>query len=117
LREHSWLKVARSTALAEQRGRCHYCFDRLHARNVTADHRKARSRGGSSLSSNIVAACQPCNFLKGAMGDKAFKNAIKAPGPGRGIEWHLAWSRRRINLAAMRARKRIIVYAGLSDDP
>lgn len=44
-------------------GLCAYC--RCN-RATTLDHLKPKSRGGSSLRSNLVPACQSCNHSKGS---------------------------------------------------
>jgi 5-methylcytosine-specific restriction endonuclease McrA len=116
--KHTWVKIARQDAMKDQGGRCLYCFERLSYKSATAEHRKARSSGGTDAKVNIGATCQPCNSLKGRMGEKGFLKRLKSPAHGDGIEWWMAWSRRRINLAAVRARTRIIRFAGLRDvDP
>ena len=45
-------------------GLCAYC--RCN-RATTLDHLKPKSRGGSSLRSNLIPACQSCNHDKGSM--------------------------------------------------
>lgn len=47
--------------------RCVYCGTALGLENATLDHVIPLSRGGSHLPGNLVAACQPCNQLKGAL--------------------------------------------------
>ena len=44
-------------------GLCAYCRSE---RATTLDHLKPKSRGGSSLRSNLVPACQCCNHSKGS---------------------------------------------------
>jgi len=44
-------------------GLCAYC--RCH-RATTLDHLKPKSRGGSSLRSNLIPACRECNHSKGS---------------------------------------------------
>ena len=44
-------------------GLCAYCRSK---RATTLDHLKPKSRGGSSLRSNLVPACQCCNHSKGS---------------------------------------------------
>ena len=44
-------------------GLCAYC---RCERATTVDHLKPKSRGGSSLRSNLVPACQSCNHSKGS---------------------------------------------------
>lgn len=51
--------------LSEQGMRCAYCLHRLKSRDATIDHVIPRSRGGSCLRGNLVAACWACNNRKG----------------------------------------------------
>jgi len=44
---------------------CQYCGDAFPAENLTFDHVTPRSKGGTTLWSNVVTACAPCNLLKG----------------------------------------------------
>ena len=44
-------------------GLCAYCRGN---RATTLDHIKAKSRGGSSLRSNLIPCCQECNHSKGS---------------------------------------------------
>ena len=45
-------------------GLCAYC---RCERATTLDHLKPKSRGGSSLRSNLIPACQSCNHSKGSL--------------------------------------------------
>ncbi|MBF0537246.1 MAG: HNH endonuclease [Nitrospirae bacterium] len=47
-----------------QRGICHYCSATFHPSQITMDHIIPLSQGGTSIKSNIVAACKPCNTKK-----------------------------------------------------
>lgn len=105
--EGVWARVFKTDALSEQGGTCAYCFDPLTAKIATADHKKPRSKGGTTEKKNIKAACSPCNFLKGSMTATGFIAWIKNPQPGDDLLVWLTWSRRRINLAARRACQRI----------
>jgi 5-methylcytosine-specific restriction endonuclease McrA len=44
---------------------CQYCGVAHHAENLTFDHVVPRSRGGTTVWNNVVAACEPCNLRKG----------------------------------------------------
>lgn len=48
------------------RFRCQYCGNEAQ---LTYDHVIPRSKGGQTTWNNIVAACDPCNLLKGAKQD------------------------------------------------
>ena len=54
-------RVTREGVLRRDRHICVYCG----ARADTIDHVLPRSRGGGDTWCNLVAACQPCNGLKG----------------------------------------------------
>jgi len=61
------VKNLRIAAFARQAGRCWYCGCNMilgstqSIRQCTAEHLVARSEGGRSNASNIVAACRFCN--------------------------------------------------------
>lgn len=116
VKDHTWVKIARQNALQAQKGRCLYCYDSLRISKATAEHRLARSKGGSDDPSNIGASCQPCNSLKGSMGEKAFVKLVKAPPKGSPLPLLMAWSRRRINLACLRACRNIARAFGVPYD-
>lgn len=44
---------------------CQYCGEQHKTQELTFDHVIPRSRGGRTAWTNVVAACQPCNTLKG----------------------------------------------------
>jgi 5-methylcytosine-specific restriction endonuclease McrA len=44
---------------------CQYCGDGFPAHELTFDHVVPKSKGGRTRWDNIVAACGPCNLLKG----------------------------------------------------
>ncbi|WP_407146284.1 HNH endonuclease [Bradyrhizobium sp. ORS 86] len=106
--EQAWLRAFRVEAVTEQRGACAYCHCPLTKRTATADHRRSRKAGGTTERENIKAACLDCNSLKGAMSVNAFKALIKNPKSGDDIRVWLAWSRRRMFLAAERSCARIM---------
>lgn len=43
---------------------CAFCGERFDTKELTFDHVLPRSRGGTSLFENLVAACAPCNSRK-----------------------------------------------------
>ena len=46
------------------RGVCHYCGRQVGAENLTMDHVIPVARGGKSVRSNVVPACEQCNKSK-----------------------------------------------------
>jgi hypothetical protein len=112
--DRKFIKVYREQDLKIHDGKCTFCYEPLTYKNVTADHAKARSTGGSNQSSNIVAACRPCNQAKGSMTVSQFKKLIKHPfGETSDIRIIMAWSRRKINLQVDRSIKHIKTYFGM----
>lgn len=63
----------RRQKIAEAGGmRCFYCAGALtmamgQSNTATVDHKRPKSRGGTSAHANLVAACMRCNQLKGAL--------------------------------------------------
>ncbi|MBP5226465.1 MAG: HNH endonuclease [Kiritimatiellae bacterium] len=47
-----------------RKGVCHYCGKEVGAENLTMDHVIPVARGGKSVQSNVVPACQACNQAK-----------------------------------------------------
>lgn len=47
--------------------RCVYCGSSLELDDATLDHVHPLSQGGDHAPGNLVAACQPCNQLKGSL--------------------------------------------------
>ena len=45
---------------------CQYCGGGFASEELTFDHLVPRSRGGRTLWTNVVTACQSCNLLKGS---------------------------------------------------
>ena len=45
---------------------CQYCGDQFGTKELTLDHVKPKSLGGSATWSNLVTCCSTCNWLKGA---------------------------------------------------
>lgn len=102
-REQSTLDTAfrrawKSEARAAQKCRCAYCAEPLTPKTATADHVQARAAFGLDQRNNIVAACQPCNRLKGHLPVAEFRRRIERPRSGEPIAFWLVWFRRRINL-------------------
>lgn len=112
--ERNIIKRGRDAALSAQSGCCKYCFEPLTAATATAEHRVARSAGGSNLAHNIDAACLRCNRLKGTATAGAFLKAIKFPTIGADLELLLANARRKIWLKTHRSCRAIGRAVGMA---
>lgn len=109
--DRAFARADREAALRKQNGRCEYCLCELSYKTATRDHVRPRSDGGSDGRNNIVAACNRCNQLKGAMPVKKFTRMVRFPERGEPIAFRLAWMDRRINAALMRMKKNLERYA------
>ena len=58
LRSSQWWKRRRSTGI------CYYCGGKFKADERTMDHLVPITRGGKSVSGNVVPACKECNTKK-----------------------------------------------------
>lgn len=125
MHEPLWiLKLERHEAWLRQGKRCAYCFGELTLEQVTADHVVPRIRGGTTMGGNIVAACRDCNYAKGHLSKQQFVKLLKSRERlvskrplRRPLTLDLCRAKRRINLAADRACKRIRAYVGLPPVP
>lgn len=70
-----WRRV-RLQVLERDRHRCRYCGDSA----TTVDHVVPRIRGGSDDPANLAAACESCNYSKGARPAPAPQVRAVAPG-------------------------------------
>ena len=59
------LTVSKENVLRRDNFECQYCGRSLTHNTVTIDHVKPQSKGGKSIWTNVVAACEPCNSKKG----------------------------------------------------
>lgn len=59
------LPLSRRTVLARDMYTCQYCGSQPSKHDLTVDHVIPRSRGGTTIWENVVAACAPCNRRKG----------------------------------------------------
>lgn len=97
----------REDARKAQGGFCHYCEEPITARTATADHVIARHTFGLDHRNNIVAACEPCNKLKGHMPEPMFRKRLERPVSGDPLSFWMAWSRLRINRRLRLMSKRL----------
>jgi 5-methylcytosine-specific restriction endonuclease McrA len=58
-------RAMRKVALRDCGQRCVYCATPLAVHTATLDHVHPLARGGAHAAENLVAACAPCNRLKG----------------------------------------------------
>lgn len=108
----AFARAQRVAALKAQDGRCAYCLDPLTAKQATRDHVRSRASGGLDHSSNIKAACQPCNSTKGCMPYDLFMRMITSPKPGEPWVFRMIWVSRRLNRALMRMEKNLSKATG-----
>lgn len=64
---------------------CQYCGSQQH---LTFDHVVPRRLGGKTTWENIVAACAPCNMIKGGRTPQQARMHLQVP-PIRPTSWHL----------------------------
>jgi len=57
-------KFSRINIYGRDKYRCQYCGERVSLSNGTYDHVTPRSQGGTTVWSNIVTCCEPCNSRK-----------------------------------------------------
>jgi 5-methylcytosine-specific restriction endonuclease McrA len=62
----------RERVLTRDAYRCVYCGEWFPEPQLTLDHVEPRMRGGDQSEGNLVAACRPCNALKGSAPAWAF---------------------------------------------
>lgn len=60
-------RALKAAALRDCCRRCVYCATTLVPETATLDHVHPRAHGGMNQPGNLVAACGPCNRLKGDM--------------------------------------------------
>ena len=58
-------RCAKHAAMRDCGRRCVYCATPLELHTATIDHVHPVSRGGQHAPGNLVAACAPCNRMKG----------------------------------------------------
>ena len=65
---------------SEQKGKCNGCGVKFPARNMTVDHIKPFSKGGSDKPSNLQLLCNSCNSAKGDGTQAQLKKKLLAQG-------------------------------------
>ena len=63
-----------------QKGKCNGCNVKFPARNMTVDHIKPFSKGGSDRPSNLQLLCNSCNSMKGNGTQAQLKKRLMAKG-------------------------------------
>jgi 5-methylcytosine-specific restriction endonuclease McrA len=71
----------RMRLLRKNGARCYWCHETFHPNQLTLDHLKPRSRGGSNKLENLRLACFPCNNRRSDSLERPGKGNI----PGLGI--------------------------------
>ena len=67
LRHVDFKRALKRAVMRDCGRRCVYCGAGLEHDHATLDHVHPRARGGMTAYGNLVAACGPCNRLKGDM--------------------------------------------------
>ena len=57
-------RMFRESIKARDGHKCVYCGS---SENLTVDHVRPRTKGGTDTADNLVTACRPCNQAKGSM--------------------------------------------------
>ena len=57
-------RMFRESIKARDGHKCVYCGS---SENLTVDHIRPKSKGGTNTADNLVTACRPCNQAKGSM--------------------------------------------------
>ncbi len=63
-----------------QNGKCNGCGKKFDIRNLTVDHIKAWSKGGTERGHNLQLLCGACNSTKGDRTQGEFKKRLAAQG-------------------------------------
>lgn len=54
----------KQTIFLKYGGHCAYCGNLMKMKNMTVDHLKPKSKGGSNYIENLMPSCRKCNALK-----------------------------------------------------
>lgn len=60
------VRCTRKNVFLRDNYQCQYCGVKCRPGHITIDHVLARSKGGKTTWTNVVAACHPCNRRKGS---------------------------------------------------
>ncbi len=104
-------RAMRKVALRDCSQRCVYCASPLEAHTATLDHVMPLARGGSHDPENVVAACGPCNRLKGELLPQEF--FARYPWAGQ----HFIQYARSVHRALKRVARRAVSLACASALP
>ncbi len=92
------IRFSRFNVLLRDNFACQYCGETPQVRELTMDHVLPRAKGGLTRWNNVVAACRPCNHLKGSRTpEEARMELRRVPGEPR----HLPSMRERLGLNHM----------------
>ena len=69
-----------------QKGKCSGCGEKFPLRNMTVDHIKPFSKGGSDKPSNLQLLCNSCNSIKGDGTQAQFKKRLAEKGIIKGSQ-------------------------------
>ncbi len=59
------IKFSRENVYARDGAKCQYCLKKVERNEVTYDHVRPRSQGGTTVWENVVICCVDCNQKKG----------------------------------------------------
>ena len=80
-------KFCRRSVLLRDRFCCQYCGQRFESHELTYDHVVPRAHGGTTIWSNIVSACMPCNSRKAnSLPNYSGRKRVSAPGQMRPLK-------------------------------
>ena len=60
-------------------GHCAYCGNLMKMKNMTVDHLKPKSKGGSNRIENLTPSCRKCNAIKAADNLEMLRIALAWP--------------------------------------
>lgn len=58
-------RAKKANLILEFGSKCFWCECKLSAENLTLDHLKPKSKGGSNSLENLRLSCSPCNSSRG----------------------------------------------------